>query len=330
MVGAAPWRQFQAVDAPNTPLAFTGLPLDFWASGPRYLFGRNAWGTSATLFMLQLGDAPGDTIGHQHADYGSFQIWRGGRFVSRETAAYSGDGSTEVTGYAGAAPVDGALGLAHNTVLVNGANPGPQYTSGTAHVERLESRPGYAYAAVDLVPPASQLQEWRRELVFVRALETLVVLDRLQTASAAATKTFINHCETNPVLAGNDGATCTVGTQALTMTTLLPAARTYRVVDEGSHTNSQYRIEVDTTPGTSQSYMLHVLQTRDAGGSALTPSVMDNGASYAVTLNASTSITFQKGMTSSGGSITIGAVVTPLRADVQSMTVTADGPAWEP
>lgn len=330
MVGTDPWRQFLAVDVPNTSLSFGSLPLDFWASGPRYLFGRNAWGPSATVFMLQLGDAAESTIGHQHGDYGTFQIWRGGRFVSRETASYSGAGSTEVAGYAGAGSVDGALPIAHNTILVNGANPGPQYSGPDAVVERLESRPGYTYAAVDLVPPATQLQVWRREFVFVRALETLVVLDRLQSASAAATKTFINHCETNPTVAGNDGATCTVGAQALTMTTLLPASRTYRVVDEGSHGNSQYRIEVDTTPGTAQSYILTVLQARDAAGSVLAPSVAEDAVSYTVTLDGTTSITFQKGLTSTGGSVTIGATVTPLRANVQSMSVTGDGPAWEP
>jgi hypothetical protein len=101
------------------------------------------------------------------------------------------------------------------------------------------------------------------------------------------------------------------------------------VVDEGSHGNSQFRIEVDTTPGTSQSYMLHVLQARDAAGSVLAPSVMDNGASYTVTLDATTSITFEKGMTSSGGSITVSGVPTSFRADVQSMSVTAAGPEWE-
>ena len=145
------------------------------------------------------------------------------------------DPSTEVVGYAGAGSVDSATGIAHNTVLVNGLNPGPQYSDRQASVERLESQPDYAYAVVDLVPPANQLQEWRREFVFVRPLETLVILDRLQTASAVATKTFLNHCETNPAVSGNNAATCTVGTQALVMTTLLPAQRDYRVVDEGSH-----------------------------------------------------------------------------------------------
>src|SRR5262249_47221513 len=76
MVGIAPWREVQAVDVASTPLSFSSIPLDFYASGPRYLYGRNAWGASSTAFMLQLGDADGSTIGHQHGDYGTFQIWR--------------------------------------------------------------------------------------------------------------------------------------------------------------------------------------------------------------------------------------------------------------
>lgn len=131
-------------------------------------------------------------------------------------------------------------------------------------------------------------------------------------------------------MSGNSGATCTVGDQALTMTTLLPAQRAYRVVDEGSRASSQYRIEVDTTPGTAQSYILTVLEARGASETALTPSVADNGSSYTVTLDGSTSITFQKGMTSSGGSIRIGGNERPLRADVQTMSVTSDGPVWAP
>ncbi|MBP9143769.1 MAG: hypothetical protein KBF21_02610 [Thermoanaerobaculia bacterium] len=330
MVNILPWRHVQAVDVANSPLAFTGLPLDFYAAGPRYFYGRNAWGAASTAFQLQLGDAAESTIGHQHGDYGTFQIWRQGRFVSHETAGYSGDSSTEVAGYAGVGSVDSATGIAHNTVLVNGLNPGPQYSDRTAVVERLESQPDYAFAVVDLVPPATQMQEWRREFVFVRPLETLVILDRLQTASPVATKTFLNHCETNPSVSGDNAATCTVGTQALVMTTLLPAQRDYRVVDEGSHTNSQYRIEVDTTPGTAQSYILNVLQAKGSGDPSLSPSLVDNGPSWTVTLAAGTSITFQKGMTSTGGSITVGGVPTSFRANVQTMSVSASGPVWAP
>jgi len=330
MVGITPWRHVQAVDVPTTPLAFDALPLDFYASGPRYLYGRSAWGPSGTVFMAQLGDAAEDTIGHQHGDYGTFQIWRGGRFLSHESAAYAGSGNSEVVGYAGNGSVDGALGIAHNSVLIDGVSPGPQYSGPAAVVERLESRPGYTFAVVDLVPPATRMAQWRRELVFVRGLETLVVLDRIETTAAGATKTFLNHCETSPVVSGNSSATCTVDTQALTMTTLLPAQRAYRVVDEGAHPYSQYRIEVDTTPGTTQSYILNVLEARGAADAPLTPTVADNGTSYTVTLDASTSITFQKGMTSTGGTIRIGGVDTPLRAGVQTMSVTGDGPSWAP
>jgi len=197
-------------------------------------------------------------------------------------------------------------------------------------VERLESAPGYTYAAVDLVPPATRMQAWRREFVFVRGLETLVVLDRLETADPAATRTFINHCETAPVVSGNNRATCTVGTQALTMSTLVPAQRTYRVVDEGAQVYSQHRVEVDTRPGTAQSYILTVLQAHDAGATPLAPSVAEDATSFTVSLNGATAITFAKGMTSTGGSVRIGSATTPLRATVQTMSVTGDGPTWAP
>ena len=330
MVGVAPWRFVRAVDVPTTPLAFDGLPLDFYASGPRYLYGRDHWGPDSTAFMLQLGDAAENTIGHQHGDYGTFQIWRKGRFVSRESTAYAGASSTDVAGYAGAGTVDGALPIAHNTVLVNGQNPGPQYGGPSAVVERLESRAGYAYAVVDLVPPSTRMQEWRREFVWIRSLASLVVLDRLQTADANATKTFLNHCEAQPTVSGANSATCTVGGQALVMTTLWPPQRAYRVVDEGPNVNHQYRIEVDTTPGTAQSYILTVLQAKDAAGAALAPTVADHGTTFDVTLDGQTAISFDKGMTSTGGSISLGGTTTPFRADVQSMSVSLSGPVWAP
>jgi hypothetical protein len=331
-----PWRYFQAVDNPVAPPApfATTLPLDYWASGGGNFFTRNQWGAQATHIWIQGADFQDGTVGHMHADYGTFQIWRSamesgnlrGRYLSRETVTYVND----VVGWRGTGAVDGATAIGHNSVLIDGASIGPVFTAGTGTVERLETQPGYSYLATSLAPPATAAQVWRREFVFVRALETLVVLDRLQTASASAVKTFLNHCEVAPTLSGNNGATCTLGGSALVMTTLLPAQRTYRAVDDGAAVNDQYRIEVDTAPGTAQSYMLHVLQAKDAAAASLSPAVVDNGASFTVTLDGTTSITFQKGMTSTGGSITIGATTTPFRAGVQSMSVTDAGPAFAP
>jgi hypothetical protein len=329
-----PWRHYQAVDdGVATPLAFTSLPLDYYASGPGSLFTRSQWGPGATHIWIQGADTNADRAGHQHADYGTFQIWRSategsslrGRYLSRETVTYA----QNVAGYGGAGSVDGALPIGHNSVLIDGASMGPQYTSGLATVERMESRPEYAYLAVLLTPPGTAAQVWRREFIFVRGLETLLVLDRLQTAGANAAKTFLNHCEVAPSISG-PSATCTLGGSALVMTTLVPPAAqvSYRSVDEGTSIYHQHRIEVDTTPGTAQSYILTVLQAKGAAAASLTPTVAEDGGSFTVTLDGSHSVVFQKGMTSSGGSVTVGTTTTPLRADVQTLTVTDAGPAW--
>ena len=68
----------------------------------------------------------------------------------------------------------------------------------------------------------------------------------------------------------------------------------------------------------------------NATPTSLTPTVVDSGTAYTVTLDAATSITFQKGMTSTGGSIRLGGVDTALRTSVQTMSVSATGPAWAP
>jgi hypothetical protein len=340
LVSAERSRHVQAVDPGGSALAFDGLPLDYYAPGPRWMFSRNAWGPNGTVVWFQMGDrATEQIVGHNHLDYGSFQLWRKGRFLSRETVGYTSENG-RIAGYAGSGASEPDLGVGHNGVLVNGhAASTSQYENHDrpirpAVVRRLESRPGYAFASVDLSPIATQsngnpaVVHLERDYVFVRGLETLVVLDRVQSDTAARTKTFVNHCEVAPTGSGNDGRTCAIGGQSLVMTTLLPPQRTYRVLNEGG-TIGQHRIEVDTTPGTAQSYILTVLQAKDSAAPSLSPSVVDGGASYTVTLDASTSITFAKGMVSSGGSITLAGGTTPLRADVQQIRVADSGPAWQ-
>ena len=113
------------------------------------------------------------------------------------------------------------------------------------------------------------------------------------------------------------------------MTTLVPSSPTVRVVTEGTTQVGQYRIEVDTSPGTTSSYIVTVLDAGDTGSARLSPSIVEAPTSYTVGLNATTSITFQKGMVSSGGTITLANATTTLRSDVQPMVVTDDGPAWQ-
>jgi hypothetical protein len=89
----------------------------------------------------------------------------------------------------------------------------------------------------------------------------------------------------------------------------------------------QYRLEV-TDAGSAQSYFLHVIQARAAADANFSPSVTDNGSSYTVTLDGTHSLVFNKGMNSSGGSITISGNTTNFRTDVQPISYGDSGPVW--
>lgn len=316
-------RHVQAVDPGGPAQPFGTLPLDYYAPGPKYLYGRSAWDAPSTAFMLQLGEGPG--FGHAHADWGTWQLWRNGRFLSRETASYG----ENVAGHGGQGTASAALALGHNSLLIDGTGPrSDPWSRGAAVVRRLESQPAYAYAAVDLSAASNnpEFVRWVREFVFVRALETLVILDRVQSRTASATRTFLAHCETSPETSARS-ATCVNGDHALVLTTLVPASPRYRAVAEGGPVG-QFRIEVDAAPDGAQSHILTVLQAKDRSGASLSPAVKDGGAAWVLTLDASTRVVFEKGMASAGGSIEIGGVSKALRKDVQGVVVTEDGPAW--
>jgi hypothetical protein len=289
-----------------------------------------------------LGDAAAyGLVTHTEDAYGSWQLWRNGRFLSRYSIAY-GD---SYVGYGGTGSVYYYAEIAHNVVLVNGVgfNAHDGEPKGQAQVTRLESKANYSFASMDLTnrylsgdtwaPEAYQNNAVKtvvRDFIFVRDLETLLIFDRIESDTSGRSKTFLAHCETNFTTSGANTATCTPGggTQQMVITSLLPASRSYRVVVEGG-SKGQYRLEVDTTPGTAQSYMLHVVQAKAVAGSTLTPSVVDNGSTYTVTLDGTHSVVLAKGMTSTGGSITISGSTTSLRSDVQAMSITDSGPYWQ-
>lgn len=323
-----------AVDRGGSASSVSTLPLDYYAPGPRFVFARNQWGPASTVLSLQLGITDDD--GHRHNDVGSWQMWRAGRWVSRETTGYYqnivgvGGGQVDVNDPAG-----------HNTVLVNGLGPVRGYQVGQTVMKRLESRAGYTFAAVDLTPayrathpvidnPAVAHVE--REFVFVRGLETLVTFDRLQSATTAQPKMFLAHFETAPTVdVGTRTVTAINGPQALRVTTLVPASPTYRpVVAEGGPVG-QYRLEVETS-GATQSYFLNVMQSKGAADAVVTATAVDTGSGYTVTLTHPTrgtvQLTFVKGATSAGGSITIGGVTTALTSSVQAISVTDAGVTW--
>ena len=300
---------YVSVDANPGARATSYLPLDYYATGMKYLFAHKAWDTSSAYLFFQM------TAGynHGHADDGNFHIWRGGRWLTRETPGYG----EQITGYGyrnlGNVGTDGTAQslLAHN-VLAFGTplfwTDSPDWRNnvwmmpsvmGQSTVNRLESTTGYAYADVDLTPHylwsgydynVGAVVHVERELLFLRNWETTVIFDRLTTgavtkgvdiglSAANQVNTFVLHSEVNPTIEDASHITITNGAQALRVTTLVPASPTRRVINEvcsGCDSRiGQYRIELDTS-GAAQRYFLNVLQARGTSDGNITATVVDS------------------------------------------------------
>jgi hypothetical protein len=317
-------------------------------------------------------------IEHRHLDAGSFQVWRKGRWLSRESVGYS----DTIAGLAGVGDVSSEDPLAHNTLMFEGRTTGMWIGSGPRvippgasrednpdglpQVVRLQHAAGFAFVAADYSAAYRNHDgprvDWPyadravREFLFVRPLQALVILDRMRASgdsllpfynspdwlltgphvgAAQVRRTFAMHFEAAPSVA-SARVTAVNGGQTTDLITLVPAGPTYRIVNEdrpGDEQSGQYRLELDST-GSAESYFLQVVHGRDNGTAPLTASMVDHAGDWVLTLNGqggqTATITLLKGMTSAGGSISVnGAPATPLRADVQDITVTSDGPAWD-
>jgi hypothetical protein len=134
------------------------------------------------------------------------------------------------------------------------------------------------------------------------------------------------------------------GNEELRLTNLLGNSTSLNIVDESAFTGShgdasyyQYRVE-DSTSGTAQSYMLHMLQASDVNAAAVTAQVQNDGTDWTITLTSPTGtavIVLNQGMTSTGGTIGFSASGTPtnttsLTSFVEPIGVTTNGPAWQP
>ena len=352
---------YRSVDTGGSVLAFSNLPLDYYSSGAQYMYAHDAWATTGTVMLWQMGLNQGANpsltsalgTGHYHQDAGTFQVSRKGVNIIRETPAY---GET-VAGYGGAGTVDAATGFAHNIPLIGGQasiNLFGACADGPGVVKRLETQPGYAFAVTDLTltyqnnvcdsgypgrenPYAVAVV---REYYYFRGINVLVILDRLQTDTAARSTTFVSHCETTPKAAGATVA-CIDGAQEALYTALAPSAPTINIVAEKANSataaNWQYRIEANNAnPGNVVSYNIYSIQLGDAAGfTALTPSITDSApgtptsGTFTITIDANDSLVVNKGIASSGGTIKTAGTTTTLSTIVHAMTITSSGPVWQ-
>ena len=320
--------------------SFSDLPLDYYASGPSYLYSRNSWGSDATAIFFSLGQGTGN--GHWHKDAGSFQVERGDKQLAPEHTGY---GDTWADGTANDATAS-HNGITYNGVgLANAYQDGPRGSS-PCRVPTLMSMPRLTCPTpIEPTPRtirtgmtirmkairsgnSSSSSPWRR----------CSSMDRLESTSASVTKSFLLHTPQNPTIVDGNHVTMVNGDQELWLTTL-NSGYSYNVVHEGNNGGDacdMYRLQ-DSTSGSLDDVMLHAIQVGPANGSAVNVSIASQDANtWTITFTSPTSgtakLVLNKGTFSLGGSFGYAASgtpqVTPLTDTVQSLTVTEDGPVW--
>jgi hypothetical protein len=194
---------FDALGGSGDAADLASLPLDYYAPGAQVFDMRNRHDSEAMQVHLQI-NTPGG-VQHRHRDAGSFQIWRQGRWLTRESVGYS----ENVTGFQGVGAVDTEHHLAHNGLQFQGRTTarwvgrGPHVIppgedrgdqpDGLPAVVRLQHHPDYAFLVADFSDAYRNTNgrrvDWPyadralREFLFVRPLQALVILDRMRASS---------------------------------------------------------------------------------------------------------------------------------------------------
>lgn len=343
---------FASLDANPAPLAFSNLPLDYCASSGLCWSGNSTWYTTGGLQTQFFGNLPAMGTGHNHQDAGNFQVWRKGVPIIRETVDYNN--TIAGLGDVGTVAISSTFG--HNGLLINGHGLYLldnicclAYGYGT--VQRRDSQTNYFYEESDLTGAYSNsgghgntsVVQHVREFINYRALPGIVTLDRVKTTGSTVPVTYLGHCETNPTV--NTAGTfnfvdCIDSGQQARWTFLDPAKPTITVVHESDNSatcvNCQYRIEAaNSNPGNVTSYFVVFVQLGDSAGfTGLSPSFTDSNSgnplagTFTVSLDANDSVVFNKGNSSSGGTVTANSVASTLSTTVESMQVTDTGPVW--
>jgi hypothetical protein len=342
----------RSVDPGGSSQAYSTLPLDYYSSGAQYMYTRNNWTGNATSILWQMGLNRGSAAGHAHHDAGTFQVFRKGAILIKETPTYS----ETVAGYGGTGTISGAAGFAHNIPVVGGVGSNTTLgasTDGFGIVQRVDTNTNYAFAAVDLTktyqntitdgghPERSNPYAVSviREYYYFRNIDSMVIVDRIQKDTSGRSTAFISHCETAPTLT-SPTALCTVSGQSAKYTSLFPASPTMASIAENANAatanNWQYRIESENpNPGNVVTYNIYSIQFCDSGSCSQTPSILDSNSgsatsgTFTITVDGSNSLVLNKGIASSGGSITAEGVASNLSTTVHPMTITDNGPVWD-
>jgi methionine-rich copper-binding protein CopC len=334
----SPWVASTAKPGPTLPLS--SLPTDYYGTGVGFLYTRSSWSSTATNILLQLSEVASGG-GHEQADQGSFQIESGNEQLA-----------VEHTGYANTF-LDGSYSedtIAHNGILYNEVGQVQQISQfAYPQVLAVESTATFSYAAVDITstyqsaypadyPNNPYSGHTVREYIFIKPLNTLFVIDRLQSSSASVVQSFLLHTPGAPTIVDSNDVTFTNGGQELFLQTLSTAgSHSYSVTDEGSmHGGPDVRRLQDNFTGSADNVLVHAITTGPAGSDPVSIAITGQTATtWTITVtsaNGTAVLVLNQGTFSLGGSFGYAASGTPapslLPNSVQSITVTSNGPVW--
>ena len=180
---------------------------------------------------------------------------------------------------------------------------------------RLESTPAYTWSVTNLTNSyrrGDQVLHAERETVFLRALETTVIFDRME--STAPHQIALMHTRGAPIPSGGNSHVSINGNEAVRVSTLVPAAPAYQVVDE-QRVNGAHRLELNTAGTGELECFLSVVQARGKDEADLTIMLNQQGGYWMLTLvhptKGSARILLNRGRTSVGGSVRVSQTPTP-------------------
>jgi hypothetical protein len=301
-----------------------GLPPNWFAPGIGRVLARTDWGQDAAWFTWSLG---WQNIDHQHADGLSFEFYRKGEWLTKESTGY---------GYTIAcSDYHNTLSLENNPTGIEDPSDWryPVWKSGSQWLYVSDDPPGgkilalsimsdYVYTLGDATAlynaayhEANQITHASRSTIWL-APDVVVVYDRATTRDAGFFKRFWLQLPTEARVSGQQSTVTTASGQQLFVTTLLPADATIAMdtspplQDEPAYYDvMHFRLKVEATGAPADVRFLHVLQGADAGAAALATQVIasSGGTAYAGALVGTTAVVFPQSLGEEPQSVTYSA-----------------------
>jgi hypothetical protein len=285
--------------APTATDPRPAYPTLFYDAPAGRIVAHSDWSATGTLFSYK---ASWESINHQQATAGQFELYRKGEWLTKEMSNYDNNWIGQTSTY-------------HNTLTLQNWNPsgtpplnwwetnewanGSQFAlgmNGGDPTTITSSGPGYIHASSNMTnlynrpntytpsQSATDVTQATRSIIWLNG-DFIVTYDRGTTQHSGLFKQY-NLCLVNaPVITGNTAVETLASGQQLFMQTLLPlnasmtsfnGAALLNTYAETEPTRFIYQVQDPTNPADTR--FLHVLQGADAGASMVTATYMQSTA----------------------------------------------------